>query len=47
MGWHADYNDPETQTFFFLKGEKGYFTLNLIPEGNQVNVIVSISEPAE
>jgi len=47
MGWHADYNDPKTQTFFFLKGEKGYFTLNLIREGNQVNVIVSINEPAE
>jgi ligand-binding sensor domain-containing protein len=47
MGWSTDYNDPENQTFFFLKGEKGYLTLNLIPEGNQVNVIMLISEPAE
>ena len=47
MGWHGDYNDPETQTFFFLKGEKGYITMNLIPEGNQVNVIFSVREPAE
>jgi len=47
MGWHSDYDDPENQTFFFLKGEKGYIILNLIPEDNQVNVIFSVNEPAE
>jgi len=47
MGWHSDYSDPENQTFFFLKGEKGYITLNLIPEDNQVNVIFAVNEPAE
>ena len=47
MGWHADYNDPETQTFFFLKGDKGYITMNLIPENGKTNVIFMINEPAE
>ena len=47
MGWHRDYNDPENQTFNFLKGEKGYVTLNLIPENGKVNVIFMINEPAE
>ncbi|HAW52474.1 MAG TPA: hypothetical protein DCX54_09145, partial [Flavobacteriales bacterium] len=45
MGWHRDYNDPENQTFNFLKGEKGYVTLNLIPENGKVNVIFMINEP--
>jgi len=45
MGWHGGYEDPENQTFFFLKGDKGYVTLNLIPEGSQVNVIFGINEP--
>ena len=30
-----------------LFGEKGYITLNLIPENGQVNVILGINEPAE
>ena len=47
MGWHGEYDDPETQTFFFLKGDKGYVTLNLIPEDGKVNVIFMINEPAE
>jgi len=45
MGWHGGYDDPENQTFFFLKGEKGYVTLNLIPDGGKINVIFSINEP--
>ena len=45
MGWHGGYDDPENQTFFFLKGDKGYITLNLIPEGSQINIIFSINEP--
>ncbi|HSG42506.1 MAG TPA: hypothetical protein VLA72_05070, partial [Anaerolineales bacterium] len=45
MGWHGGYDDPENQTFFFLKGEKGYVTLNLIPEDGKVNVIFMINEP--
>lgn len=47
MGWHGGYDDPENQTFFFLKGEKGYITMNLIPEGNQVNILLGVNEPAE
>ena len=47
MGWSTDYSDPENQTYFFLKGEKGYVTMNLIPEGNQINVILGVNEPAE
>ena len=47
MGWHADYDDPKTQTFFFLRGEKGYITLNLIPENDQINIIFMINEPDE
>ena len=45
MGWHRDYNDPENQTFNFLKGEKGYVTLNLLPEDGKINVIFMINEP--
>lgn len=45
MGWHGGYDDPENQTFFFLKGKRGYVTLNLIPEGDKVNVIFGINEP--
>ena len=44
MGWTADYSDPSTQTFFFLKGEKGYLTMNLIPENGQINVLFLINE---
>ena len=47
MGWHEDYSDPAAQTFFFLKREKGYLTMNLIPEGSQVNVVILINEPAD
>ncbi len=47
MGWHGDYSDSANRTFFFLKGEKGYLTMNLIPEGNQVNVVILINEPAD
>jgi len=45
MGWHGGYDEPENQTFFFLKGEKGYVTLNLIPEDDKVNIIFMINEP--
>jgi ligand-binding sensor domain-containing protein len=44
MGWHGGYDAPQTTTFFFLKGEKGYLTLNFIEEGSKINVIVSLSE---
>ena len=47
MGWHGDYNDPETTTFFFLKGDKGYLTLNLISENGKINVIFMVNEPAD
>jgi ligand-binding sensor domain-containing protein len=47
MGWAADYDDLERQTFFFLKGDKGYITLNLIPEDDQINVVFMINEPDE
>jgi len=45
MGWHRGYEVPDNQTFFFLKGEKGYITLNLIPESGKVNVVIGINEP--
>jgi hypothetical protein len=44
MGWHGGYDDPQTTTFFFLKGEKGYLTLNFIEEGSKINVIIGLSE---
>ena len=43
MGWHGGYDDPATSTFFFLKGETGYLTLNLVEEGSQLNVIIGIT----
>jgi len=33
--------------FFFLKEEKGHITMNLISEGNQVNILLGVNEPAE
>ncbi|MBN1537945.1 MAG: hypothetical protein JW908_14495 [Anaerolineales bacterium] len=42
MGWHGGYDDPETSTWFFIKGEHAYLTLNLIQEGVRVNVILAI-----
>lgn len=43
MGWHGGYDDPETSTWFFLKGESAYLTLNLIEEIGRVNVVLSIN----
>lgn len=43
MGWHGGYDDPENSTWFFIKGEHAYLTLNLIEEGVRVNVILSIN----
>jgi hypothetical protein len=47
MGWHSDYSDPTTTTYFFLQGDHAYLTLNFVQDGSRWQVILSIDPEFE